>query len=194
LKSSRFLAGAGVIGFMIAAAGCQSGDTDGVLGLGLVKGRQDNPEQQANMVRESELRAYCPRVNLREGTSIFRSYEKKAEEDPNKLIYQASIGEVTRSCSYGPGTITVNVALAGKVVPGPLAQSGTFTMPIRVVALRGSEVLYSELHKFSVTVDRASGASQFIFNDPNVTIPSVSDGSVQIFAGYDEGPEKKKTE
>ena len=188
MKSRRYLAGAGLLGFMIAVSGCQGGDSASALDLGFGNKTSEN---QAGLVRESELRRFCPRVTLREGTAIYRSYEKKAEEDPTKLVYQASLSDVTRSCTYSPGTIVVNVALAGKVVPGPLAKPGVVTMPIRVVATRGGEVVYSQLHNFPVTLDRATGATQFIFNDPGVTVPSIEDGTLQIFAGYDEGPAKK---
>ncbi|MBX3575979.1 MAG: hypothetical protein KF723_02135 [Rhizobiaceae bacterium] len=174
---------------MAAVAGCQQ-DSSAASALDLGFRKKSN-ENQEGLVRESELRAYCPRVSLREGTAVYRSFERKAEDDPTKLIYQASISEATRSCTYAPGTITVNVALAGKVVPGPLAKAGPVTMPIRVVATRGTEVLYSQLHDYQVVLDSATGAAQFIFNDPAVTVPSGTDGQVQIYAGYDEGPVKK---
>jgi hypothetical protein len=191
LSSRRVVAGTAALGFLAALAGCQAGDTVGALDLGL---RKNNTQNTEGMVRESELRAYCPRVTLREGTSTYRSFERKAEEDPTKLLYLASITDVTRACTYTtPGFITVNVALAGKVVPGPKAQAGTVTMPIRVVATRGGEVLYSQLYQHPVTINQV-GASQFIFNDPNVSVPSITDGSIQIYAGYDEGPVPKKVE
>ena len=53
-------------------------------------------------------------------------------------------------------------------------------------------MLYSQLFKHEVAVAKAAGATQFVFNDPNVTFPTPSPGSVQVFAGYDEGPPKKK--
>jgi hypothetical protein len=135
-------------------------------------------------------------VTLREGTAFFSTYEAKKkkddqEQDPTKLTYQSSITAVTRKCSYAPGTTTLDVAVAGRVVPGPAAKEGTVTMPIRVVVMRGTDVLYSNLAKYQVTVNKAAGATQFIYNDPNVTFPTPEPGTVQVFAGYDEGPAKK---
>ena len=155
---------------MLAAAGCQSGDSTGILGMG---GGDDSTPKTApeGKVLQSELRAYCPPVTLREGTAFFNTYEKKGDDDPTKLIYQSSISAVTRTCTYGGGMITMNVAVAGKVVPGPVATDGTVTMPIRIVVsdASGGEPLYSQLHKYEVAVNKASGATQFVFNDPNVT-------------------------
>ena len=92
--------------------------------------------------------------------------------------------------------MTMNVAVAGKVVPGPVATDGSVTMPIRIVvsSAGGGEPLYSQLHKYEVAVNKASGATQFLFNDPNVTFPQPAPGTVQVFAGYDEGPPKKGAE
>jgi hypothetical protein len=191
LNDGRFLARFGFLGFMLAVAGCQSGDSTSVLGVG---DSSDSAPKTApeGKVLQSELRAYCPPVTLREGTAFFSTYEKKGDADPTKLMYQSSISAVTRSCSYGGGMITMNIAVAGRVVPGPVATDGSVTMPIRIVVSDASGApLYSQLHKYEVSVSKASGATQFVFNDPNVTFAQPAPGTVQVFAGYDEGPPKK---
>jgi hypothetical protein len=185
LFSLRYLGQFAAAGFILVAAGCQSSDTAGVLGLG---GNAD-PKPK---IADAELRAFCPRVRLREGTAYYNTYTKDGKDDPTKVIYQASIGDVTRSCSYGPGTMTVTVAAAGRVVPGPQAKAGTITMPIRIVAMRGDEVLYSQLHQFPVAIGDGPGATQFVFTDPAVTFPTPPDSKVIVYAGYDEGPADKK--
>jgi hypothetical protein len=192
LNDGRFLARFGFLGFMLAVAGCQSGDSTSVLGVG-DSGDSTPKTAPEGKVLQSELRAYCPPVTLREGTAFFNSYEKKGDADPTKLIYQSSISAVTRTCSYSGGMITMNIAVAGKVVPGPVATDSTVAMPIRIVVsdASGGEPLYSQLHKYEVTVNKASGATQFVFNDPNVTFAQPAPGTVQVFAGYDEGPPKK---
>jgi hypothetical protein len=183
LNESRFFTGFALAGFMLAAAGCQSGDK----ALG---GSDAKPPE--GKVLESELRAYCPKITLREGTAFFNTYEKGAQDDPSKIIYQASISDVTRDCKRADGKLTMNVAVAGRVVPGPVGSAGTVTMPIRVVVVRGEEVLYSQLHKHQVSV--GSGSTQWLFNDPNVTIPNPATQDLEIFAGYDEGPPKQQTQ
>lgn len=193
MNNAGFLARFGLFGFMLAAAGCQSGDSTGFLGS---SGEESTPKvAPEGKVLQSDLRAYCPPVTLREGTAFHSTYEKKADNDPTKLIYQSSISAVTRTCSYSGGMVTMNIAVAGKVVPGPVATDGSVTMPIRiVVSSGGAEPLYSQLHKYEVAVNKAAGATQFLFNDPNVTFPQPTPGTVQVFAGYDEGPPKKGQE
>ena len=189
MNNAGFLARFGVLGFMLAAAGCQSGDSTSVLGS---SGEDSAPKvAPEGKVLQSELRAYCPPVTLREGTAFFNTYEKKADNDPTKLVYQSSISAVTRTCTYSGGMITMNIAVAGKVVPGPVATDGSVTMPIRIVVSGANEVLYSQIHKYEVAVNKQTGAAQFVFNDPNVTFAQPAPGTVQVFAGYDEGPPKK---
>jgi len=185
----RPFAGILAAGFMLAVAGCQSGDGADSLGVGL-DGSTDK-DLQPPKVTETSLRTYCPQVTLREGTAFFNTYAKGGDGDPSKLAYQASISDVTRSCTAGGGLTTINVAVAGRIIPGPAGASGKITMPIRIVVVRGSDVLYSQLHKYEVAA-ASGGATQFVFNDPNVSIPTPEQGgTVQVYAGYDEGPPKK---
>lgn len=167
-------------GFMLAAAGCQSSDSAGALGSA-----KSGAAAAQEKVTEADLRAYCPKVTLRDGTAFFNTYAGGAQGDATKLVYQASISDVTRTCRADGGSYTMNVAVAGRIVPGPAFTPGTLTMPIRVAVMHGSEVLYSQLHQYPVNVSDGTAASQFVFNDPNVSFVMPSDG-VQVYAGFDE--------
>ena len=184
--NGRFLRGFALAGLILATAGCQSGDAGGALGFGGSKEKKPDEDK----ILASELLAYCPKVTLREDTGYFNRYAKGGEDDPAKLSYQASISEVTRSCSRATGMLTMDVAVAGRVVPGPAGVAGTVALPVRVVVLQGDEVLYSQLLNHQVTV--GNQAQQFIVSDPNVTVPIPADKTLQVFAGFDAGPPKKK--
>lgn len=186
LANRRILPGLLFSGFILAVAGCQSGDSGSALG-----GDGGAKKPAEGKVLESELRGYCPRVTLRDGTAYFNSYAKGGQDDPSKLHYQASITDVTRACSRASGNLAINVAVAGRVVPGPAGAPGSVTMPIRIVVLQGETVLYSQLHKYQTAVGGASAATQFVFNDPNISIPDPTQHDIQVFAGFDEGPPKK---
>lgn len=196
MNHSRYLAFSGLAGFLLAAAGCQSGD--GLKALDL-RGPKEPAEPR---VTQSELRAYCPPITLREGTAYFTTYRKGAKRPSEAeeiaaqgapgadVIYQAAITDNTRSCTSADGTSTINVAIAGRVVPGPAGGPGTVNVPIRVVVTRGEEVLYTQLTPYPVQV--GSSAAQFIFNDPNVSFAGAMDKSISIYVGFDEGPPPKK--
>jgi hypothetical protein len=174
--------------FMIAGAGCRSGDSADAIDPGTAGGTK-LPEGQ---ILASELRAYCPKVNLREGTAFLPVYAKGGDEDATKLLYQSSLTAATRKCTYQPGTITMEVAVAGRVVPGAMAADGPVKLPIRIAATDANgQQLYSNVGSHEVQITRAGGAAQFIYTDANVTVPSTV-GSVNVTAGFDEGPKKKK--
>lgn len=149
--------------------------------------------QQPGQITDVELRAYCPRVDLREGTAFYRTYEKggKETEDANLVIYQAALAETSRDCKYANGVLTMTVAAAGRVVPGPKGKGGTITMPIRVAVTQGDEVLYSKLSQQDVQIGE-TGATQFVFKDTEVSFPQPTTRNITVFVGYDEGPPAKK--
>ena len=221
-SSGRFLAGLALTGFMLAAAGCQSGD-NGILNLGF--GKKDPtapPPPQDPKILASQLNAYCPRVTLRDGTAFFNTYSKDVQkpkpkskpmrklkktgdaeadaaaqaaadaaaatppDDSARIIYQASIADVTRDCSRADGQLTMKIAVAGKIVPGPKFSPGTITMPIRTAVMHGTEVLYSQIHQYQVQVTDPSVATQFVFTDSNVVVPAPTAQDYQVYAGYDE--------
>ena len=225
--SGRFLAGLALTGFMLAAAGCQSGD-NGILNLGI--GKKDPtapPPPQDPKVLASQLQAYCPRVTVRDGTAFFNTYAnaQKAKPKPKRkprnqaeadqqaqeaqaaadaaanppdesanIIYQASISDVTRDCVRANGQLSMKVAVAGKVVPGPKFSPGTITMPIRVAVMHGTDVLYSQIHPYQIQVTDPSVATQFVFTDSNVVVPEPSAKDYQVYAGYDETAPKATTD
>ena len=224
----RFVAGLALAGFMLAAAGCQSSD-NGILNLGF--GKKDPtapPPPQDPKVLASQLRAYCPKVTLRDGTAFFNTYakgtaakpkKKKSDatgdadaaaaaaaqtgpdgapvdpnRDPAKIIYQASITDVTRDCTHENGQLTMKIAVAGKVVPGPMFAPGTVTMPIRIAVQHGTDVLYSQLHQYQVQITDPSAATQFAFTDANVVVLEPTAQDYQAYAGYDENAPKATTD
>lgn len=184
LQGRRVLSGILLSAVVFGLAGCQSGGAGGPFNLG----KQQKPAAvEEGQVLESELRAYCPPVSLRSGTAFFTKYVGNDESDPQKAVYQAAISDVTRSCRYSGGSATMTIAVAGKVVPGPSGRAGTVTLPIRVVATRGGEVVYSKLFAQAVTISDTSQSVQFVFTDPNVTIPAPVDRGIKVLAGFDEG-------
>jgi hypothetical protein len=198
------------LGLLLSA--CQSTKTAPVdLGVGDAAGTQTDVVAQGTVaaagagnsivdtatepgrITDVELRAYCPKVDLREGTAFYRTYEKggKETEDANLVIYQAALAETSRDCKYSNGTLTMTVAASGRVVPGPKGKAGTISMPIRVAVTRGDEVLYSKLSTQEIQIAE-SGATQFVFKDTEVSFPQPTARNITVFIGYDEGPPAKK--
>jgi hypothetical protein len=160
----------------IALASCQTATTEDTLNVA------EDP------VTEDDLRAYCPRVTLNEGTAYFRTYTKGNDGNADEIIYQALISDVTRTCKYRNGQLFITVAAAGRVVNGPKGTGGNITMPIRVAVKSGEGLPYSRLGKFDVAVTPGAGASQFIYKDDQIVLPEPTVRNIQILVGFDEGP------
>ena len=174
---------------LIFAAGLSGCSTSGNTTVDPNSPKAQATAEAQKRITASELLAFCPTVTIREGTSVLTNYGKSADKTPENLIYQASIADETRSCQPGDGTLTMNVAIAGKIVPGAKFSPGTITVPIRVAVIQGKDVLYSKLHKHAVSATDSSAATQFVFNDPNVTFPKPTTQNIQVFIGFDEGPD-----
>jgi ABC-type Fe3+-hydroxamate transport system substrate-binding protein len=159
---------------LLTLAACQTG-TEEVL----------DPDE---VITEADLRAYCPQVILREGTSSFRTYTKGNDGNADAVIYQASIADQTRTCKYRNGQLLMTVAVAGRVVTGPEGRTGTIELPIRVAIVEGAETVYSQLGRLSVSVTPTGGASQFLYTDDQIVLPEPSERNLVIYIGFDEGP------
>lgn len=169
----------GVLLGFVALASCQTAKTSDTLG----SAKPGDAELTAD-----DLRAYCPRVSLHEGTAILRTYTKNKKDDPDEMIYQATITDVTRACRYEGGNLYMQVAAAGRVVWGPKGTAGSLELPIRVAVKQGESLPYSKLHKIQVTVPATGDATQFILKDDQIVVPAPTQPDLQVLTGFDEGP------
>ena len=165
-------------------AGCTSADPRSVLSPG---GAGQQPTIDA-VTESAVVQGACPAVLLREGTAYFTTFTKGGNGDPAKLIHQASITDRTRQCRVSGDQMIVTVVVTGRVVGGPQAKSGEVSLPLRVVAIDGETVLYSELQKQPVRITEGGPAEQFIYTNANVTFPVSASRSVKLYAGFDPGP------
>ncbi|RUV82560.1 hypothetical protein EOA75_30255, partial [Mesorhizobium sp. M1A.F.Ca.IN.022.07.1.1] len=101
----RVVAGLALTGFMLAAAGCQSSD-NGILNFGFSKKDPTAPPPpQDPKVLASQLRAYCPKVTLRDGTAFFNTYAKGAAAKTKKKKVDAAAdaeAEAAAAAQTGP--------------------------------------------------------------------------------------------
>lgn len=135
-------------------------------------------------ITEAELRAFCPTVQLRQASSTKRVFERGGDGDASRLIHQATLSEVTRSCAYEGGMLRMTVAAAGRVTPGPRGSAGTVRLPVRVFAVEGAQTLYSQTFDYPVEVTATTGATQFLFTDPNAVFPAPSSRNVVVFVEF----------
>lgn len=172
-------------------AGCNQTDNSANLGVSsdaAATGDQPAAAQQQAAV----IQGGCPQVFLRDGTAVYRKYAKGAKDDPEKLLFQATLADTTRRCVLNESQLVVTVMAQGRIVTGPAGTPGTVTMPIRVAATDGTQTLYSQLVQFEATIPADSGTGQFIFSHANIPLPGGSGNFTKLYMGFDEGPYNTK--
>ncbi|MGK9050387.1 PilZ domain-containing protein [Neorhizobium sp. CSC1952] len=172
--------GFSAVSFVAVLAGCNSSSpTEGLTA-------------QAQQPVTPVVQAYCPQVVMLEQDAIHRAYARGGQDNPEKLLYQASFGDVTRQCTANETTLTINVVAQGRIVQGPAGTPGQVTLPILVEVIDGDKVIYSQ--KVAFPVEIPAGGTQFIFNKPDVQIPNAQGGAsrfTRVRLGFDTGPAKK---
>lgn len=163
-------------------AGCNSSSPG--LGLGA-------PAADAQPVTPV-VQAYCPQVVMLEQSAVHRSYARGGQDDPQKLVYQASFADATRQCTANETTLTINVVAQGRLVQGPAGTPGQVTLPISVEVVDGDNVIYSQ--KVAFPVDMPAGGTEFIFSKADVQIPNGPGGAsrfTRVRLGFDNAPAGK---
>lgn len=145
------------------------------------------PEPQ---ITEAQLRAYCPLVFMRDETAFYDVYENGGDGDASKVMYQAAIRDVTRTCNTTDTTLSMKVAAAGRVVPGPMFKKSSLSLPIRVTVMQGEDVIYSKLRNYPVQINNGIDATQFIFSDDQISFPKPTAKNIRVFVGFDRAKKK----
>jgi hypothetical protein len=178
------------LGLVAGLAACSSTDTTGMFSSVEKKKEGDTAGNDPNVVI---TQGACPQIYLREGTAVYRQYERGVKKDvqgladPNKLVIQATLDATTRQCRQTAAGLQMTVVVRGRVITGPSGKDGVYTLPIRVAATDGDNTLYSELTKFEVSVPPGQGSTQFMFTKEDVVLNNIGT-LTRLYAGIDEGP------
>lgn len=176
---------------MFLAACNSSGEGSGTaetLELGQLERKNDQPLDQSQ-----NLRAFCPRTVIRDGTETYRVFAdgvKKTDPDAMaSLDYQFTITNVVRECNYTANNLNIRVGVRGRVINGPTGAFGDVTVPVRVAVVDSAQnVLYSQLNEVPVSIAPGGSNARFSFVDGNLNFPVPDKPNMLIYVGFDEGP------
>jgi len=188
------------VSLMMLLAGCNSSNPGGDLVVSTVNTdpmkasgdpatRYRRAPAAAGVETGAVVQGFCPAVILRDGTAYHRSYAGGKQDDPQQVVYQASLADSTRSCARTDTTLTITAVLQGRLVAGPQGKAGTFTLPIRVSVIDGDTEVSSEVVQFPVTLADVSQPTQFVFSK-QVTVPGDVSGGTRVHVGFED--KKKK--
>ena len=175
---------------MMLLAGCNSGNPGGdfvlvgkpdpMQGTGDPATRYTRVPVTTTAEAGAVVQGFCPAVVLRDGTAYHRSYAGGKQDDPQQVVYQASLADTT---------LTITAVLQGRLVAGPQGKAGTFTLPIRVTVLDGDNEVSSQVVQYPVTMADVNQPTQFVFSN-EVTVPGDVSGATRVYVGFED--KKKK--
>jgi len=180
-KTLKAIATVGLLA--VALGGC--GGADGVAGKIITGGQEPieiSPDTFAPPVA-------CPPMQLKTNTFLIRKYVRGKDDDPQSLLYQATIEDWANTCTQEPdGSRRVKVGLSGDVTTGPAWKGGEVVLPLRVAILSsedGAKPVSSDLIKVPVTVGAGAPSETWTLIENKFIVPA-GQGAKIVF-GFDEG-------
>ena len=133
----------------------------------------------------------CPQIEVQDGTSAVRVYSG-ADQSNTNLRYQYSLGQTARECQQADGRLTIKVGVAGRVLVGPAGAPSSFTIPVRVVIRRESDLqpAVSQLYHTTATIQPGESGTDFTLVSDPLSVPYLhedSDDDYTILVGFDQG-------
>jgi hypothetical protein len=183
--SGRTLKAIATISLFAAVLGGCGGGADSVAGK-IISGGQEpieiSPETFAAPVP-------CPPMQLKSNTHLIRKFVRGKDDDPQGLLYQATIKDWANTCTREPdGSRRIKMGLSGDVTTGPAWKGGEVVLPLRVAILSsesGDKPLASELLTVPVTVGAGAPSETWTLIENKFTVPAGR--SAKVVFGFDEG-------
>ncbi|KZM51559.1 hypothetical protein [Labrenzia sp. OB1] len=167
----------------VALGGC--GGAESVAGKIITGGQEPieiSPESFAPPVP-------CPPMQLKLNTYLIMKYVRGKENDPEGLLYQATVEDWANTCTQGAdGRRQMKLGFSGDVTSGPAWKGGEVILPLRVAIVPGgtdAKPLASEILKIPVTVGAGSPSETWTLIEDKFTVDP--DQSVKVVFGFDDG-------
>lgn len=195
----RSIVRAAALTLPLLLAGCGSSESIGsnFSASNLISGTLGGPKEMDPAVYAAT--PVCPEALVRDGTEFMPIFEPGKAGSPEAIRFQASVQRVARDCEDAiGGGIKLRVGVAGRVLSGKSAASGTVTVPVRVAVTAGDKVLYSKLTTTQVTVQAPDYSALFSVVDDGITLSVAESQAATIYVGLDgkgdvAAPKKAKT-
>lgn len=174
------------VSLVMFLSGCNAGSLGG--GLGLSSSQPGNAAAAA-AAQQAVVQGFCPQIALRDGTSYYRTYVRGKDGDAEQVIFQASLADMTRSCSRTDTTLTINALVQGRLIAGPQGKAGAINLPVRVTVMDGDQEVFNEVEQYPVTLADVNMPTQFVYSKA-VTVPNTVSGTARVSIGFEQ-PKKK---
>jgi hypothetical protein len=128
----------------------------------------------------------CPEVGVIENTAGYRG--GTALQQASGVAFQASLVTLARECIFEAKQVRIRVGVEGRLLLGQNGKPGTFSVPVRVVVKRRSDIVVQRFTRLDVTVPATDTLADFVHIEENIVVPiSENDpgDEYDIFVGFD---------
>ncbi|WP_207903494.1 hypothetical protein [Rhizobium azibense] len=129
----------------------------------------------------------CPQIYMKDQDAIFRTYAKGKTGDNSQIVHQAAIGDYTRQCTLNEQNLTMTIVAQIRLIAGPAGGPGRITLPVRITAFDGQDVVTTEVVPFTAEIPAGQTAAQVLFRKDGFKLPVGSGALVRVNVGFDQG-------
>lgn len=134
----------------------------------------------------------CPEVVVDPDDQALTVFQPGTTEGAGNVRYQATIDDTARECNtLQPGTLTLRIGIAGRVVSGPKPVAGTVNVPIRVAVIDDTDtVVKTAWQTVAVALAGPDYASDYS-KVAEISVPAPEESvTLRIQAALDPNPPK----
>lgn len=143
------------------------------------------PSQQPGFNQQQDEYG-CPALDILENKAAYRG--GTAAQQASGVGFQASIANVARECIVQGNQMRVRVGVEGRVLLGQNGRPGTFSVPVRVVVKRRSDIVTQRFVRLNVTVPGSDTQAEFAHVEENLVLPITENDpgdEYDIYVGLD---------
>ncbi|WP_412057634.1 hypothetical protein [Bartonella sp. DGB2] len=147
---------------------------------GCVNGTQIKPEMHLDSENALPI---CPPFTLAENNKNKLLYHAPASKEGELLSYQTELSDAARTCVHNYDNIILQPVVAGWIFAEKNLKDKTVYVPLRILAYKGNEVIYSNLYRYPVEIVEDQTDIQFIFTDAQIILPRSDLHNIQVSVG-----------
>jgi len=144
------------------------------------------PPSQDPKFNQPQSELGCPEIGIIENTAGYRG--GTALERASGVAFQASLVNTARECSFEGKQLRIRVGVEGRLLLGQNGKPGTFSVPVRIVVKRRSEIVAQRFTRLNVIVPANATQADFYHIEENILVP-ISDNDpgdeYDIYVGFD---------
>jgi hypothetical protein len=126
-------------------------------------------QQPGFHITDSDRSRTCPTLDILENAAGYRGTGSGAQA--SQVSYQASITGTARECAFQGNQLRMRVGVEGRLLLGQNGKPGSFSVPVRIVVKRRSDIVTQRFSRVTVSVPSGETQGEFAYIEENLVVP-----------------------